>query len=116
MLPTRRWVAAFRKADLKSGWHHLRKPMIAMIVAAVAPIIIGARGERLTGPLPERFQRLGAMDGKTAGEIIAKVGPPNARSATPDGTLLQWQSTRYHIAIAFDEEDRFVQIEHEAAV
>lgn len=90
--------------------------MVAMIVVCIAPIVIGASGEKLTGPLPQRFQRLGSMHGMTANEIITKIGPPNARSMMADGLLLQWQSTGYHIAIAFDNAGTFSRIEHEASV
>ena len=59
---------------------------------------------------------LGDMTGMTSGEIIARVGQPNSRSAMANGQLLlQWQATGYHMAILFDPQGRFLRITHDSA-
>lgn len=68
--------------------------------------------------LRARFFALGNGDlaGKTADEIIARVGPPTSRSAMANGQwLLQWQATGYHIALLFDAEGRVLKLTHESA-
>jgi len=52
--------------------------------------------------LQSKFTKLGSVNGRTHNEIIAVVGPPNSVSAIgPNQTLMQWQTTRYHIALKF---------------
>jgi hypothetical protein len=64
--------------------------------------------------LQRSFQSLGNMIGKTDTQIIAVAGPPNSRSTLAGGrTLLQWQSTGYHIALQFDADGKCLGITHE---
>jgi hypothetical protein len=66
--------------------------------------------------LHARFFALGDLSGKTATEIIARVGAPTSRSSMANGqTLLQWQATGYHMALLFDAEGKAVKITHESA-
>lgn len=61
-----------------------------------------------------RFQSLGDMSGKTLQEIVAVVGPPNARAGMGNNrNLYQWHATGYHIAILFDANNRAVKITSE---
>lgn len=87
--------------------------VVAVIAVAVAPIIVRGLGTQLTGPLPQQFRRLGSMQGMSSDDVIAKIGPANSRTAMADGTLLQWISNGYHIAIMFDSNGKFTSIQHE---
>jgi hypothetical protein len=56
------------------------------------------------------------MTGKTAGEIIEKVGPPCSISQMALGRrLLQWQATGCLMALLFDANEKFVAISHQYA-
>jgi len=72
-----------------------------------------------TATLPGRnlaveFQSLGNVIGKTLDEIVAVVGPPNARAGLAHNEILyQWQATGYHVAIVFDAHHRVVRIASE---
>ncbi|MFD0111973.1 hypothetical protein ACFVZL_10100 [Streptomyces sp. NPDC058320] len=60
--------------------------------------------------LQQGFAALGDLTGRTADEIIAAVGAPISRSMMGAGqTLLQWQSSSYHIGVLF-ERDEFAGI------
>ena len=63
--------------------------------------------------LHARFNALGDMSGKSMHEITRFVGPANSMSQTSSGVLLQWIVTGYHIALQFDEQGNFVQINHQ---
>jgi hypothetical protein len=66
--------------------------------------------------LNSRFKSLGNMSGKTINEIVAVVGTPSSRSSMAFGqTLFQWQATGCHVALLFDQDNRFVSIQHEYA-
>lgn len=59
----------------------------------------------------------GVIAGKTLEEIVKACGQPSAVSAMGDGkTLRQWQSTGYHIALLFDENDVCLGISNEIKV
>ena len=59
----------------------------------------------------------GVIAGKTLDEIVKTCGQPSAVSAMGDGkTLRQWQSTGYHIALLFDENDVCLGISNEINV
>jgi hypothetical protein len=72
-----------------------------------------------TATLPGRnlaikFQSLGDMTGKTLNEIVAVVGPPNARAVMAHNQILyQWHATGYHIAILFGADQTVVSISSE---
>jgi hypothetical protein len=64
--------------------------------------------------LARSFAALGQMTGKTLGEIVAVVGPPNSRAGMAHNTILcQWHANGYHIALLFDAQDRFIQVTSE---
>ena len=66
--------------------------------------------------LHQRFISLGDMTGRSAEEIIASVGSPNSISTMAHNQrLLQWQATGCHMALLFDDKDRFVKITHQHA-
>lgn len=59
----------------------------------------------------------GTIAGKTLDEIVKACGQPNSVSAMGDGkTLRQWQSTGYHIALLFDENDVCLGVSSETKV
>ncbi len=72
-----------------------------------------------TATLPGRnlaikFQSLGNMIGKTLDQVVAVVGPPNARAAIAHNQILyQWHAAGYHIAILFDANQRVLGISSE---
>jgi hypothetical protein len=72
-----------------------------------------------TATLPGRnlaikFQSLGNVIGKTLDEIVAVVGPPNARAGMAQNKMLfQWHATGYHVAILFDDNLRVIKITSE---
>lgn len=87
----------------------------------VLATIIGAvtAGSKVSS-LQRSFASMGDMTGKTKADVIRQVGPPQTISALPEGgSLLQWQIINqaggYHIAIAFDADEKFIGITHEHA-
>ena len=72
-----------------------------------------------TATLPGRnlaikFQSLGNVIGKTFDEVVAVVGPPNARAGMAHNQILyQWHAVGYHVAIIFDAHHRVLRISSE---
>ena len=66
--------------------------------------------------LRRKFVALGTLSGKSRREIEAAVGTPNSVSAMPNGLLLQWMASGYHIALIFDNEGICQGVSHEHAV
>ena len=75
------------------------------LVILLLPIIAVIAWSLQASSLQSKFLRMGALLGRTRNEIIAAVGQPNSVSSIgPNQTLLQWQTTGYHIALTFTGE------------
>jgi hypothetical protein len=86
---------------------------LGTIVVAVL-VIVGLSMVILRGSLNQRFLRLGTLAGRREAEIVAVVGPPQARSALPGGRyLLQWMRVGYHIALAFEPDGTCIGVTHQ---
>lgn len=88
-------------------------------IIGITLIFAAGRAMKLATPsnpgkaLRAKFAHIGTLKGRTKDEIIAAVGSPSSVSAIKDGvTLLQWQSTGYHIALHFTG-DRCNGVTHE---
>lgn len=69
----------------------------------VGGIITAAMNNAEGNDLATKFAALGTLTGRTREEIIAAVGeqPTSVSSIGENQTLVQWQKTGYHIALAF---------------
>lgn len=72
---------------------------VSVLLIVISTMVNGASG----GSLQRKFVKLGNLRGRTYAEIASVVGAPNAVSQTGDGgTLKQWITSGYHIALLFD--------------
>lgn len=84
-----------------------------LILYAIIDAVVKAPGRLLN----QKFVSLGDMRGMSYADIEKVVGKPQSVSQMGDGgTLRQWISTGYHIALVFDENDKMVGISHETSV
>ena len=92
------------------------------IVLLTLAVMAGRRGRVLSKGrnLQAKFRGLGRIAGRTRGDIVRAVGPPNSFSSLAGGKiLLQWISPGYHIALRFNgqgEESICEGVTHETAV
>ena len=75
------------------------------LVILLLPIIAAIGWSLQAASLQSKFSRMGTLRGRTRNEIIAAAGQPNSVSSIgPNQTLMQWQTTGYHIALTFTGE------------
>lgn len=65
--------------------------------------------------LQRKFVALGTLSGKSRRQIEAAVGAPTSISGMPNGVLLQWMASGYHIALIFNNEGICQGVSHEHA-
>jgi hypothetical protein len=65
--------------------------------------------------LARSFSDMGNLVGKTKDDFIAAAGRPSSISQGHGYTLMQWQETGYHVAIVFNSDGTFRNVQHEHA-
>jgi hypothetical protein len=85
--------------------------IFGLLLFVIIKIAVKAPGRTLQ----KKFVALGNMSQLTKDDIINAVGQPNSISNSANGQLLQWIATGYHMSILFDNNGRFIKIQHQFA-